>query len=208
MGVSDQINSAARRLPTWPVYVLGAVPAFWLYYSGLTGGLGVDPVKAIEHELGEIALQLLIAGLCITPLRRWFGINLLKFRRALGLLAFFYVSVHLLTWLLLDIQLLWGQIWADILKRPYITIGMGAFVLMLPLALTSTNKAVRRMGPVAWRRLHQLTYVVALLGALHFLLLVKGWQIEPLLYMAAVLALLLPRLYWQLPRRGARSQRA
>lgn len=197
MGMSvlaDRINATARKLPVWPLYILGVLPAVAEYALGLTGRLGVDPVKAIEHQLGLYALQLLIIGLAITPMRRYLGINLLRFRRAIGLLAFFYVCAHLATWLLLDIQLLWGQIWRDILKRPYITIGMAAFALMIPLAVTSNNKVLRRMGAAAWRRLHKLTYLVAVLGAVHFVMLVKGWQLEPLIYLAIILALLALRL--------------
>lgn len=193
----DRLNSWARRVPTWVIYVLLALPAPWLFYLGLTGGLGVEPIKALEHEYGELALKLLIAGLAVTPLRRFVGLNLLKFRRALGLMAFFYVSAHLLVWLVLDVQIV-AQIWADILKRPYITIGMAAFVLMIPLAVTSTNGWVRRLG-ARWRALHKLTYVVALLAVLHFVLLSKGFQIEPLIYLAVIMALL--ALRWRPTRR-------
>ena len=120
------INQSLRRLPTWVIYMLGALPAPWLFYQGLTGGLGVEPIKALEHEYGELALQLLVLGLAITPLRKYLGLNLLKFRRAIGLLCFFFVTCHLLVWLVLDVQLP-GQILADIIKRPYITIGMAGF---------------------------------------------------------------------------------
>lgn len=188
----DRINALARRFPTWAVYIIGALPAPWLFYLGVTGGLGVEPIKALEHELGEIALQLLIIGLCITPLRRFAGVNLLKFRRAIGLLAFFYVALHLLVWLVLDVQIL-SQIWADILKRPYITVGMAGFALMIPLAVTSNNWSLRRLG-AGWRKLHKLTYIVALLGGAHFVMLAKGFQIEPLLYLGTVTALVALRM--------------
>ncbi|MCP9483482.1 protein-methionine-sulfoxide reductase heme-binding subunit MsrQ [Shimia sp. CNT1-13L.2] len=190
-----------RKLPTWPVYLLGALYPVWLLYQGLTGGLGVDPVKVMEHNLGEAGLQLLILGMVVTPLRKFTGITLLKFRRSIGLLAFFYIFLHLLVWLVLDVQIL-SQIWADILKRPYITIGMAGFVLMLPLAVTSNNWSVRRLGR-RWNRLHKLTYGVALLGGLHFVMLVKGFQIEPLIYAAVILVLL--ALRWSPTRRSARA---
>jgi sulfoxide reductase heme-binding subunit YedZ len=190
--IADRINALARHVPTWVVYILYALPAPALVYMGATGGLGAEPIKALERELGEIALQLLIIGLCITPLRRYLGVNLIRFRRAIGLLAFFYVALHLLVWLVLDVQVL-SQIWADILKRPYVTIGMAAFVLMIPLAVTSNNRAVRWLGP-RWRLLHRLTYGVAILGAVHFIWLSKGFQLEPLLYLAVILALLALRL--------------
>ena len=186
------LNTLFRRLPVWPVYLLYMLPAPYAFWLALNGQYGVEPINRLEREYGEIALQLLIIGLCITPLRRYTGINLLKFRRAIGLVAFFYVTLHLLVWLLLDVQIL-SQIWADILKRPYITVGMAGFVLMLPLALTSNNGAVRRLGP-AWRRLHRLTYGVAILGGLHFMMLSKGFQLEPLVYIFVILVLLAVRV--------------
>ena len=190
--IADRLNRLARRVPAAVLYVLGMVQALWLFYLGATGGLGVEPIKALEHELGEIALQLVIAGLCITPLRRFAGINLLKFRRALGLVAFFFVTLHLLVWLVLDVQIP-ALIWADILKRPYVTVGMLAFALMIPLAMTSNGWSVRRLG-ARWRKLHRLTYAVAVLGGIHFLWLVKGFQIEPILYLAAIMLLLALRV--------------
>lgn len=190
--IADRLNRLARKVPAAVLYVLGLVQALWLFYLGATGGLGVEPIKALEHELGEIALQLIIAGLCISPLLRFAGINLLKFRRALGLMAFFFVTLHLLVWLVLDVQIP-ALIWADILKRPYITVGMLAFALMIPLAMTSNGWSVRRLG-ARWRKLHRLTYAVAVLGGIHFLWLVKGFQMEPILYLAAIVLLLALRV--------------
>ncbi len=188
----QRLNDLLRRVPVWAVYLLGALPAPWLFYQGITGGLGVEPIEALEHEFGELALQLLILGLAISPLRRFAGINLMKFRRAIGVLTFLYVAAHLLVWLVLDVQIP-SQIWADIVKRPYITVGMAAFVLMLPLAITSNNWSVRRLGP-RWRKLHRLVYPAAILGALHYVMLAKGFQIEPLVYLAIILGLLVVRL--------------
>lgn len=200
----DRINTAARRVPVWLIYLAGSLPAPWFLYLGLTGGLGVEPIKALEHALGMQALQLLIAGLAITPLRRFAGINLIRFRRAIGVLAFTYVALHLLVWLVLDVQAM-ARVWADIVKRPYITIGMIGFVLMLPLVLTSNNRAVRRLGPV-WRQVHKLTYIVVLLGGLHFVMLRKGFQLEPLLYLAVILLLLALRLpFGAMQRRQTRA---
>ncbi|MEX0276149.1 MAG: protein-methionine-sulfoxide reductase heme-binding subunit MsrQ [Ruegeria sp.] len=186
------LNQILRRVPVWLVYFLSVLPAPWWFYLGLTGGLGVEPIEALEHRYGELALQLLVLGLAISPLRRIVGLNLIKFRRAVGVLTFTYVSLHLLVWLVLDVQVP-SQIWADILKRPYITVGMAAFVLMLPLAVTSNNWSVRKLGP-RWRKLHRLVYPVAILGAVHYVLLAKGFQIEPLIYLAAILVLLALRL--------------
>lgn len=184
----DRFNSFLRKVPNWALYIMSAGWAGWLLYLALSGGLGVEPVKALEHRLGELGLQFLILGLAVTPLRRHLGLNLMPLRRAIGLSAFFFITLHVLVWLVLDVQIL-SQIWADILKRPYITVGMAAFVLLLPLAMTSNNRAVRKMGS-SWRQLHKLTYPAVLLGGVHYLMLVKGWQIEPLLYLAAILGLL------------------
>jgi len=197
----DRINSFARRVPVWGIYLVYLLPVPWLLYLGQTGGLGREPIKALEHELGEIALQLLIIGLCISPLRNHFRINLIKFRRTFGLLAFIYVALHLLVWLVLDVGIV-SQIWSDILKRPYITIGMLGFVLMLPLALTSNNWSVRKLG-TGWRKLHLLVYPVVVLGAVHFIMVKKVWEIEPLIYLAVIFALLALRVPKSLKRKAA-----
>lgn len=188
------INSALRRVPPLALYLAGLVPLLWLVWLLVSGALGVDPVKRIEHQLGEWALQLLLAGLAITPLRRFAGVNLIRYRRAIGLLAFLYVTLHLTTWLLLDIQLRWSEIWADIVKRPYITAGFASFVALLPLAITSNNRSVRRMGARAWQNLHRLTYFAALAGAVHYIWLVKAWPPEPLVYLGLTVFLLIVRL--------------
>lgn len=198
--LAPRINGALRRVPSGLVYVAGLLPLGLLVAGVASGSLGVDPVKAIEHRLGEVALQFLVAGLAVTPLRWATGVSLLRFRRALGLLAFFYAVLHLGVWLALDLQFRWAEIGADLLKRPYITLGMLALAGMIPLALTSNAAAIRRLGAVAWARLHRLTYAVALLGALHFVLLVKAWPAEPLLYLGAVAALLGARVVHRMGR--------
>lgn len=193
--VIDHLNRLVRRVPDWAMYVVLLLPVPWLVYLAFTGGLGRDPVKGLEHELGIWALQLLIAGLAITPLRRFAGLNLIGFRRAIGVATFVYVALHFAVWLFLDVQI-WSQIWTDILKRPYITIGFAAFVLLIPLAATSNNRSIRKLGPVAWRRLHKLVYVAAVLGGVHYVWLVKGIQLEPLVHMALILILLALRFRW------------
>lgn len=192
--LADPVNRILRRVPAWPLYILGALPPAWLYWAALNDRLGVDPVREMEHQLGLWGLWLIIATLVVTPLRQITGISLLKYRRALGLLTFFYIVCHLAVWACYDVQT-WSRVWADIVKRPYITIGMAGLLLMLPLALTSNTASIRKLGK-SWRKLHKLVYAVAILGALHFVILVKGFQIEPLLYMAAILILLALRLPW------------
>ena len=197
-------NALARRVPTWLVYGMGLVPLGFLVWGAVAGGLGADPVKVIEHRLGELGLQFLLASLAITPLRRA-GLNLIRFRRALGLLAFLYVSLHLLAWVWLDMDLRWAEMAADLVKRPYVILGMVGFLAMLPLAVTSTNAAIRRMGPLAWRRLHRLAYAAILAGMAHFLLIEKVWTVELILYLAVTLALLGFRL---LPAAGPTGRAA
>jgi methionine sulfoxide reductase heme-binding subunit len=183
------VNGLARRIPNGVLYVLGALPFVWLVWMTATGGLGPDPVKYIEHHAGLWGLQFLIATLAITPLRR-VGLNLIRMRRALGLLSFFYILLHFVTWFVLDMGLDGGAIFEALWKRPYILIGFAAFVAMIPLALTSNNLAIRRIGPKAWSRLHKLTYAIALGGVVHYLLLVKVITLQPLIYAALVVVLL------------------
>ena len=198
---ADRLNGWMRGVsPNW-VYLAGTIPIIWLIWQLNTGALGAEPVKRIEHALGLWGLQLMVAGLCITPLRRWTGLNLLRFRRAIGLLAFAYVSLHLATWMFLDLQLRWAEIWADIVKRPYITIGMAGFALMVPLALTSNTASLRRLGAAGWQKLHRLTYFAALAGGLHYIWLVKAWPLEPILYLGAIMALIGLRILWAVRRR-------
>lgn len=194
MGIAQSVNGALRRVPTWIVYALGFVPAVFLVWLIATNGLGFDPVKNLEHRVGKLGLQFIIAGLAITPVRKLTGINVLRFRRAVGLVAFAYIALHLSVWLFLDIQLRWYEIGKDILKRPYITIGMLGFALLVPLALTSNAWSLRKMGAAAWQRLHRLVYPAALAGAVHYVLLVKAWPAEPLIYLGIVAGLLAMRL--------------
>ncbi|MEZ5776720.1 MAG: protein-methionine-sulfoxide reductase heme-binding subunit MsrQ [Paracoccaceae bacterium] len=192
--LANALNRRVRKVPAWPIYVVGAALPVWLFWQAASGGLGVDPVKAVEHTLGLWGLKLIVAGLCITPLRRFAGVNLIKYRRAIGLTTFFYILLHLLAWLVLDMGMLWRQALGDVVKRPYITIGMIGLTAMIPLAVTSNNWSVRRMGAARWQKWHRLTYLAAIAGALHYLWLVKAWPLAPILYVAAVGALLGLRL--------------
>jgi sulfoxide reductase heme-binding subunit YedZ len=182
------VDPARRAL-----YVLGMAPAVLYFSWGLTDQLGADPQNVLERALGLWALRFLIAGLAITPLRQLGGPNLIRFRRALGLLAFYYATLHLSVYLLLDKGLDLSSIVADIIKRPYITVGMLAFAVLIPLAATSNNTMIRRLG-ARWRKLHRLAYLAAAAAALHFIMLVKVWPLEPLIYAALVAALLMYRL--------------
>lgn len=188
MGLIDPLNRALRKPPIWLVYLLGITWPFWLLYQAATGAMGVEPIEALEHELGRLGLQALILGLAVTPLRALTGVNLIRYRRSIGVLTFYFIAAHLLVWLILDVQIL-AEMWNDILKRPYITVGMASFVLVLPLAVTSNDWSVRKLGP-RWRRLHQLVYAAAALAGFHFVMVGKTWQFEPLLYMGFISLLL------------------
>lgn len=200
--LADQINPVARKVPTWVVYAAGVIPLALVVTQAVSGDLGADPVKTLERTLGLYALQFLIATLCVTPLRRFTGIMLIRFRRALGLLTFLYAFLHLTVWVTLDLAFRWGEIWADIVKRPYILVGMIALLVMIPLAVTSNNLSVRRMGGKVWQQLHKLTYAAAGLGALHFVMLSKVWNLELVLYSVAITALLAVRLVPAAKRRA------
>ena len=200
MDIASHINTALRRVPAWTIYVAAAGWTLWLFYLALTGGLGVEPINALEREYGELGLKLLVLGLMVTPLRKWAGVNLLKFRRAIGVSAFFLILAHFLVWAVLDVQT-WERVWTEIVKRPYVTVGMVGFVMMIPLAMTSNNWSLRKLGAVAWRKLHKLTYLVAVLGAVHYLWLVKGFQIEPIIYLVVILGLIASRYSTNIRRR-------
>jgi sulfoxide reductase heme-binding subunit YedZ len=199
---------ALPQVPKIAVYIVGFIPAVWLFYAGVDDRLGADPMRYLEQALGLWALRFLIATLAITPLRQLFNINLLRYRRALGLLAFYYAVLHLTTYLVLDQGLDFAAIGADIVKRPYITIGMATFVILVPLAVTSNNAAIRRMGGQAWAKLHRLVYLAAIGAALHFLLVVKSWPPEPLVYAAIVAVLLGYRLVRPMVRKPSPRRRA
>lgn len=194
-----RVTTLARKVPTWTVYVLGAGPGAWVIWQGVFAGAYVDPVEALEHEFGMLGLQFLLASLAVTPLLRFARINLLKFRKALGLLAFGYVVLHFLVWLTLDLQLRWGLIGAEIVKRPYLTVGFASLLLLVPLAATSWQGAVRRLGAQAWNRLHRLVYLAIILGAVHFLMQEKVWTWEAAIYLALALTLVGLRAFWLLP---------
>ena len=203
MALADGLNRALRRAPVAPLYALAFAPAAYWLWRAVDGRLGADPVATLEHSLGLTALQFLIAALTVTPLRDLTGVSLLRFRRMLGLMAFWYAVMHVAVWVSLDRQFDWSRITADLLKRPYIIVGMAAFLMLVPLAATSFDGAVRRMGPLAWRRLHRLAYPASLLAAAHFIWLVKAWPPEPLVYGAAVAG---PRgVAFRAARRGGRG---
>ena len=180
----------------WALYGLGLLPAAYAFYLGATGRLPGNPVKEFEHLLGLWALRFLVATLAISPIRDLIGVNWLRYRRALGLLAFYYVLMHFLAYMLLDQRLNVPAIVADIARRPFITIGMAALAMLIPLALTSNTWSIRTLGQ-RWNKLHRLAYVIAAAGAVHFAMAVKIVGPEQMLYLGLVAVL----LSWRLVRK-------
>lgn len=191
------------------VFLAAALPFLWMA-GGAFGlwdaGLTADPVREIIHRCGKTALNLLLITLCVTPVRqlaKWNDVQ--RLRRMLGLFAFFYAVLHFVAYAWLDQGLAWRAIGEDIVKRPYITIGMLALLMLVPLAITSTNRMIRRLKK-RWQSLHRLIYPIAILGVWHFYWQVKRDVREPLIY-AGILALLLGYRVWRSARKGALHRR-
>ncbi|HRP79559.1 MAG TPA: protein-methionine-sulfoxide reductase heme-binding subunit MsrQ [Aquamicrobium sp.] len=181
-----------RALAIWALYAAGFVPAVVWFWLGATGRIPGNAIKEFEHVLGIWALRFLLATLMVTPLRDLAGVNLMRYRRALGLLAFWYALMHFSTYMVLDKGLDLASILADIAKRPFITIGMACLALLVPLALTSNAFSIRRLGS-RWQSLHRLVYVVVPAAAVHYAMSVKVVTAEPFLYLALAALLVLYR---------------
>jgi len=181
------------------VFLLCMTPTIYLLIGAYTMDLGANPVEYLAHRTGDWALRFLLIVLAMTPLRRISGWRFpIHLRRMLGLFAFYYITVHLLIYAVLDLALDWSFLLEDILERPYITIGFTAWVLLIPLAITSTNKMMRRLGK-RWKQLHKLVYLIGLLGVVHYWWLVKKDLQEPIIY--AGVFLLLMAMRWK--KKGA-----
>ncbi len=190
------------------LFVLALVPFSWLLYGALTNGLGPNPAEALSRGTGDWTLRLLCLTLAVTPLRQWTGWTALaRLRRMLGLYAFFYGLLHLLCYAWLDMGFVPADIVRDIPKRPFVLVGTLALLLMLPLAATSFNRAIKALGAARWRQLHRLVYAVALLALLHFFWMrsAKNNFAEPVVYAAIVAVLLGWRLWAAWRARRARS---
>lgn len=178
------------------VFCVSLLPLVWLCWLAWQDRLGANPVETLSHRTGDWSLRFLLLTLAVTPLRRLSGWNwLLRFRRMLGLFAFFYVCLHLGVYLIFDQFFDPSAILEDIAKRPYITVGFAGFLLLIPLAATSTNGMIKRLGR-NWQRLHRLVYLIAVLGVVHYWWLVKADISEPLLYAGLLTMLLGYRAWW------------
>lgn len=187
------------------VFVVCLAPAAWIAWAVLTNHLGVNPIREAEIQTGLWTLRFLAISLTVTPARRITGWNILaKYRRMLGLFAFFYACVHLSLWFV-DWWFDWPAMWDEIVKHKYILIGMTTFLLLVPLAITSTNGWVRRLGGKRWARLHRLVYVAAVTGTIHYLWAVKKDTFFPLVYLAAFAVLLGYRVVMARGKRQSRT---
>ena len=183
------------------LFIACSVPFCLLLYNGFTNNLTANPIKEITHFTGEWTLNLLLATLAVTPLRKITGNNsLIRYRRMLGLFTFFYACLHFSTYLVLDQFFDWNEIVLDVAKRPYITVGFTAFTLLIPLAVTSTNKMTQRLGN-NWRKLHKLIYFIGALAIIHYLWLVKADLLPPIIYGVILCVLLALRSSRIKPRR-------
>jgi methionine sulfoxide reductase heme-binding subunit len=187
------------------VFLLSCVPLLGLIWRGFHNDLTANPVEFLQHQTGDWTLRFLIFTLCITPFRKVLNLpELIRFRRMLGLFAFFYVCLHFLTYLGPDQSFNFAGMLKDVVKRPFITIGFAAFVLLIPLAITSTASWVRRLGGKRWQALHRSIYLCAVLGVIHYYWLVKSDVREPLFYGLLVGIVLLWRFTeWLAKRRAA-----
>ena len=194
------------------LFAAALAPFTVLLVAGFTDALGANPVETITHTTGEWTLRLLLATLAITPLRHLTGwVWLVRLRRMVGLFAFFYLALHFTTYAVLDASLDLAYVVEDVADRLYITAGFAAFVMLVPLAATSTNAMVRRLGPLRWRRLHRIVYAAGICGVLHYLWLVKADLREPLVYAGILAVLLAARLpvvvRWLQARRSKGAER-
>ncbi|MER2528538.1 MAG: protein-methionine-sulfoxide reductase heme-binding subunit MsrQ [Candidatus Competibacter denitrificans] len=179
------------------IFSVSLLPLAWLGWRVWQDALGSNPVETLSHFTGDWTLRFLLLTLAITPLRRLSGWQWpLKVRRMIGLFAFFYACLHMSVYLIFDQFFDWVSILEDVTERPYITVGFAAWLLLIPLAITSTNRMMKRLGR-RWQQLHRLVYLIGLLGVLHYLWLVKTDFREPLLYAGLLAALLGYRLWWR-----------
>lgn len=195
MRIKQGITGALSSRWAKPVlFLVALVPMGWTIWAALTGGLGPEPVAEGVRQSGLWALRFLMLALTVTPLRVMTGLPVLaRFRRMIGLFAFFYALLHLLTYVGVDQFFDWATVWHDIVKRPFITVGMGAFVILLALAATSTNGMVRRIGGRRWRTLHKGVFIAGAAGCVHYVMLVKGWQTDPFFYVLLFVMLVTAR---------------
>ncbi len=206
MPIQDLLKSILAKPLVFLLCLLPMASTVWRIFFG---DLGSDPIETITFATGDWTLRFLLITLAVTPFRQWFGLSsLVRFRRMLGLYVFFYACCHFLVWFILDHALSFSEMIEDIIDRPYITFGFSALMLLIPLAITSNNAMVRKLGR-RWKKLHQLVYAIIILGVLHYLWLTKADYLEPGIYAVIAGILLFQRLNfkkWQLFKFMTRSE--
>jgi len=201
------MSRRTRIIVKGAIWGVALLPLLTLFYRYFTDRLGPNPISYATNLLGDTTLRLLLASLALTPLRMMFKVSWqMSLRRLLGLFAFFYACLHFTIWIAVDHFFDWNEMMADVVKRPYITVGILALTLLMPLAATSTTRMIKRLGGKNWRRLHRLVYVIGVLAVLHYLWLAKKGVNDPFVY-AGLLAILLGVRLFDWARRGARSRR-
>lgn len=201
MAYSQRINGWLRKIPAWLLYFLLPIPGIYTFVLALLNQLGPDPLYELIRTFGERGLQLIILTLLISPIRRWTGVSLLKFRRAIGLVSFYYICSHMLVWIAIDQGWNINTIIEEIIKRPFITVGMFGFLTLVPLAITSNNYSIRKLGALVWNKIHRLVYLAGAAGVIHYLLVVKAWPMEPIVYTLIVALLLAIRVWWKINKK-------
>jgi sulfoxide reductase heme-binding subunit YedZ len=191
-GLSFSLPKRWQPASVWALYAVGLLPAAWTFYLGASDQLGADPVKTFELFLGLWTIRFLILTLAVSPVRDLLGWNYLRYRRALGLLTFYYALMHFTVYMVLDQALDLSAVLDDVLKRPFIMFGMAGLALLVPLAVTSNNFSIRKMG-MKWIWLHKLIYIIAASGALHFALSTKILDVEQYVYLGLIILMILYR---------------
>lgn len=194
-------NPVTHKFSKPALFMVALAPLAWIVYRTITNDLGANPIETLNRYTGDWVLRFLLITLAVTPLRKLTGWNaLLRYRRMLGLFAFFYACLHFLSYAWLDQFFVMRDILNDVAKRPYITVGFASFLMLIPLAMTSTGAMIRRLGARRWQQLHRLVYLIGIGGVVHFLWLVKSDIREPLVY-GVILAVLLGFRLWGRSRR-------
>lgn len=197
--INAQPLKLSYRATWWLVFAAMSLPLWWLLYLGFSGGLGANPIEYMNRFFGDWALRMLLVTLAATPMKIIFGWTWgVRMRRMLGLWAFAYVALHLSNYIVIDQFFDWNEIWKDIVKRKFITVGMIAFVIITALAATSWNGAIKRMGAKAWKRLHRFVYLAGGLACLHYLWMVKADLQDPIIHIGILSFLLTVRVYHRL----------
>ena len=189
-----KLRAIIRHFPVWLLYFILLIPIPLYFYWGIVNQLGPDPLRFLEHKYGELGLVFLLITLSISPLLRYAKINLMKFRRCVGLVAFYYIVSHIFVYFFLDIGLSMDLLLSDLQKRYFIIAGFFAFITLIPMAFTSNNFALRKLGTRTWNKIHSFVYIAIILSIFHFILMSKTWTGELYFYTAITIIILILKI--------------